>query len=80
MVAWSRIFDDREVVMAINTDSYNPRSAWVTIDNGLHSDNGRLQCVYSTVEDQLDQQLNIENRNGKAVYLTVPPAGFVIVK
>jgi hypothetical protein len=78
VVAWSRIFDDREMLLAINTDSNNARGAWVTIDNNLHDEGCPLKCIYSTEKKQIGQELKIANINGKAVFLTVPPAGFVI--
>jgi glycosidase len=79
VVGWSRIFDDREMLLAINTDSYNARGAWVTIDNNLHDEGTPLKCIYSTEKHQIGQELKIENRNGKSVFLSVPPAGFVIL-
>jgi glycosidase len=78
VVAWSRIFNDREILLAINTDSYNARSAWVTVDDSLHNEGSKLKCTYSTDKGRLGQGLNIEMRNGKAVFLNVPAAGFVI--
>lgn len=78
IVAWSRIFDDREMLLALNTDSYNARGAWVTIDNDLHNEGSPLKCIYSTEKPQVGQELTIARKNGKAVFLTVPPAGFVI--
>jgi hypothetical protein len=35
-VPWSRIFNGKEVLLAINTDYDQPRTAWVTVDNELH--------------------------------------------
>ncbi len=78
IVPWSRIFNDRETVLAINTDPTKPRTAWVTIDNGLHGENATLKCVYSTDATEVGRGLTIERRNGRSVRLTVPAAGFVI--
>lgn len=78
VVAWSRIFNEREMLLALNTDSYNARSAWVTVDDSLHEEGSPLKCIYSTDKGQVGQVLKIERRNGKAVFLNVPPAGFVI--
>lgn len=77
---WSRIFNQREVLLAINTDYFNPHTVWVTIDNGLHATGDLLKCIYSTDASQIEQELRVESRNGKAVQLTVPPAGFVIFR
>jgi glycosidase len=77
VVAWSRIFDDREVLLAINTDPRQARTAWVTTDDSLHRVGDRLTCLYSTDAAELGKDVPVEPRNGKAVRLAVPPAGFV---
>ncbi len=78
VVPWSRIFADREALAAINTDPHQARTAWVTIDDGLHRAGDRLTCLYSTDLAQLGKGVEVERRNGKAVLLTVPAAGFVV--
>lgn len=76
IVAWSRIFADREVIAAINTDPLLPCTAWVTVDAGLQKEG--MTCRYSTDRAQEDTTVPVENRNGRAVRLTVPPTGFVV--
>lgn len=78
IVPWSRILDIGEILCAFNTDYDQPRSAWATIDNGLHRSGDQLTCLYSTDATQIGGKLSVEARNGKAVWLTVPAAGFVI--
>jgi glycosidase len=78
VVPWSRIFSTKEMLLAINTDYDNPRTAWVTIDNELHEAGDEWKCIYSTDASQLGQSVTVEARNGKAVLVTVPAAGFVI--
>ena len=78
VIAWSRLLDDQEAVLAINTDMDHPRSAWVTVDAWLHSPDDTVECIYSTDAAQIGQVLPVEPRNGRAVRLAVPPAGFVI--
>lgn len=78
VVAWSRLFTDQEVLCAINTDTEQPRTAWVTIDDELHQPGQRLRCAYSTDPAQRGTTVTVEPRNGKAVLLTVPPAGVVV--
>ena len=78
VVPWSRIFVDHEILLAINTDAADARTAWVTIDSGLHVENDALTCVYSTDPAQIGQTVKVEARNGKAVRITVPAAGFVM--
>ena len=78
IVAWSRIFDENELLCAINTDPDNETGAFVTIDNDLHVAGSVVTCVYSTKATEIGQTLTVEARNGKAVFLRVPPAGFAI--
>jgi hypothetical protein len=80
IVPWSRILDDQEVLLAINTDMDSARTAWVTIDASLHTVNDKLKCIYSTDPGQLGTEISIEARNGLAVSLTVPAAGFVVYR
>jgi glycosidase len=80
VVAWSRILADEEVLLAINTDSDVSTTAWVTVDAGLHADGSALECRYSSDRAQIGGQLPVAPRNGRAVLLTVPPAGFVIYR
>jgi hypothetical protein len=78
VVPWSRIFDDREVLLAINTEPDQSRTAWVTIDDGLHAAGSALRCAHSTEPGQIGGTVPVEARNGKAVELTVPAGGFVM--
>ena len=78
VVPWSRMFADHEVLLAINTDVAEPRTAWVTVDDGLHAAGATLTCRYSTDAGAIGRTVTVEARNGKAVLLTVPAAGFVM--
>ncbi len=78
VVPWSRIFNGKEMLLAINTDYDQPRTAWVTIDNELHEAGDELKCIYSTDTSQIGQSVTVEARNGKAVLISVPAPGFVI--
>ena len=78
VVPWSRIFDEREVLLAINTDFDAVRTAWVTIDDRLHAVGEQLTCRYSTDASQIGTTVAVAAKNGKAVQLSVPPAGFLI--
>ena len=53
-------------------------TAWVPIDETLHQDGELLTCIYSTDSKQVGLDTKVDPRNGKAVLLTVPAAGFVI--
>ena len=78
IVAWSRIFNDVELLCAINTDPDNPGTAFVTIDNDLHAAGNQLTCLYSSDGSEIGSKLTVEPKNGKAVSLHVPAAGFVV--
>ena len=78
VVPWSRIFSDQEVLCAINTDSGQQLTTWVTVDSRLHPPGATMTCAYSGEPAQVDTTLVVEARNGSAVRLTVPAAGFVI--
>ncbi|GAA4457815.1 alpha-amylase family glycosyl hydrolase [Nibrella saemangeumensis] len=78
VVPWSRLFNNQELLCAINTDADQPRTAWVTIDNELHRAGERLRCIYSTDLTVSAPDVEVEARNGKAIRITVPAAGFVI--
>lgn len=78
VVPWSRIFNNEEILAAINTDPVNSLTVWVTIDNNLHQAGDRLTCLYSTDPHSIGTTTPVESRNGKAVSLTVPAAGVVV--
>ena len=78
IVPWSRIFNDEEFVVAINTDTANAQSSWVTIDAALNNPGDKMKCIYSTDASQVGMVVTVEPRNGSAVNISIPPAGFVI--
>ena len=78
VVPWSRLFDNQEILLAINTDAASARAAWVTIDATLHSTPGVLTCLYSTDPAQIGTSTPVEARNGQAVRILVPAGGFVM--
>jgi len=75
IIAWSRIMDKKEMVLAINTDMDNDRNAWITIDNELHETNDEFELLYPRL---VFPPLKVEDRNGKAIPIQVPKAGFVL--
>ncbi len=80
VVPWSRVLDAQEIVVAINTDYNETRTAWVTIDNRLHEAGATLRCLYSSDASAIGSTVEVEGRNGKAVKVSVPAAGCVIYK
>lgn len=87
LVAWSRIFRDREVVVAINTNGTENRGAYVTVDASIYPPGSPLQLLYRS--DWSDGQLQNpptsetvtaeEFKGRSAVRLDLPPAGMVIL-
>jgi glycosidase len=63
IIAWSRIFNDKEILCAINTDTDNEIIAYVTIDNDLHPINSKLRRLYAS--GICPEELNVEVRNGR---------------
>ena len=81
VVSWSRLFNDSETLLAINTDPFQPKSAWVIVDNDLHTAGNELTCVYSTDPAEIGVKAAIElvkDRAAKAVSVSVSAAGFAI--
>src|SRR5262249_42790733 len=78
IVAWSRIFNDRELLAAIDPDPEAASTAFATIHDGLHAAGSRLTCLYSTDASEIGGSVAVEPRNGKSVLLRVPAAGFVV--
>jgi len=78
VVAWSRIFADRECLCAISTDPNQRLSVWVTVDHQIHQDGLPMKCLYSSDPMQKGTEVAIEAVNGSAVRITVPAAGYVV--
>jgi len=80
IVAWSRLFVEQEILLAVNTDPDQPSSAWITIDNDLHQTGDNLTCIYCTDAAEIGKLSSVQSRNGKAVRITVPVGAFAIYK
>jgi glycosidase len=79
VVAWSRLFDDQELLLAINTDPDQERAAWCRVQAELYQPGEPLRCIYSSDPAQVGSELAVEQRaGGLAAWLSVPAAGFVI--
>lgn len=77
IVPWSRLFSNEEILLAINTDADNPREAWVTVDANLHTEDSQMTCIYSTDSAQIGTRTDVKPFNGRAIWIKVPPGGFV---
>ena len=80
LVPWSRLFNDSEILCVINTDATASRTAWVTVDDQLHRAGDQLNCLFSTDPNQVGTEVTVQSRNGKAVLLSVPPGGVVVLE
>jgi glycosidase len=79
VVAWSRILADQELLCAINTDTENTTTAYVTIDAKMHKKGEVLKLVYDSSGGKAQWEVQVLELNGKAILLTVPAAAFVIL-
>jgi hypothetical protein len=80
LVAWSRILYRREVVCVINTDTASARTAWVTVDAGLHAAGATFVYAHSSDPQAIGSTVAVEERNGRAIRVTVPAAGVAILR
>ena len=85
VVAWSRILDKTEMVLAVNTDPDKARKSWVLVDAGLHPAGSKLKCAYSTKHaDEGALVLTVQRKGAAgdiaAIELEVPAAGFVVLE
>jgi glycosidase len=78
VVAWSRIFADQEYLCAINTNANDPLTVWVTVDHQISPPGKTMSCLLSTDSKQKGSAATVDPRNGSAVLITVPAAGFVV--
>ncbi len=79
VVAWSRLLNDEEAICAINTDTAAARTSWVTVDADIHARTATFTYRYSSDPAAIGTQAPVEALNGRAVFVTVPAAGFVIL-
>ncbi|KAF2098396.1 alpha-amylase [Rhizodiscina lignyota] len=84
IMAWSRIFNGIEILCAINTDTENETTVFVTVDHWIKPSGSSMGLIYASGEStNLHQTLTVSNDSGSGrsvVKLAVPPAGFVIYK
>ena len=79
LVAWSRVHEGREAVVAINTDPDAATTAWVTVDGALHQEGDTLRCAYCPGDLQ-PCKVRVEARNGLAIKVTLPPGGVAVYR
>jgi glycosidase len=80
VLAWSRLFGEHEVVVAVNNDPAAARTAWVTVDARLQAARPAFTYRHSSDAAAIGRPARVEARNGRAVEVTVPPAGVVVLE
>jgi glycosidase len=80
VVAWSRLFAGREYLCAINTRADTPLTVWATVDHDITPAGGQMTCLLSTDPGQEGSKVTVDAKNGSAIRVTVPPAGFVVYR
>jgi glycosidase len=84
LVSWSRLFTDREVLVAINTDEAQPVTAYSTVAPTFRVEGDQFHQAFwhaPKAAEPPPSSLTVERRNGLlAVRMTLPPAGFVIYR
>jgi glycosidase len=87
VAAWSRILNDTEVLVALNTNGGAAREARITVDRSLHPPGSRFAVAYRG--DRSDAELanppagehvTVEDDHGRSfVRVQLPPAGMMIL-
>lgn len=80
VVAWSRLFTDREWLCAINTDDTSEQAAWVGLDHDLSPLGHSLVCLYCSDPARIGSRLEVASPHPDwhAVWLALPAAGCAV--
>lgn len=79
VVAWSRIFTERELLCAISTDAERALTVWIQIDALLNPPGTTLRVLHSSDPAAIGATATVEARDGAAIQVTVPAAGCVVL-
>jgi glycosidase len=87
LIAWSQLFFETEVLMALNPHGYEDRGAEVTVDASLHPDGSTMTVLYrgDWSDEELrtppqDQAVTVQHRDGRAtVRIDLPPSSMAIL-
>lgn len=82
VVAWSRLFNREEYLLAINCNLEKELKVKVMVDSDLHQPGNYFKCIYSSVKDQIEFESEVKELNPEYYYITikVPAQGRVIYK
>lgn len=79
IVPWVRLFDEQNLLVALNTDPDQPQTAWVSLQAEFFPADRLLTCLYSSDASQVGQELRVEPcGGGNAARLQLPAAGFAV--
>jgi glycosidase len=82
LVAWSRLFIDQEILVAVNTDEAQPVTAWSTVAPTFRVEGDQFQLLFWYAPKPASPpppSLAVERKNGPlAVRMTLPAAGFAL--
>ena len=87
LTAWSRVMDNQEVLVAMNTHGEQSRGAFVTVDAKLHPPNSVMKVLYLSSWSNTQFSSPPQNQtvpvqyfgNRATVRIDLPPAGMVIL-
>ena len=81
LIAWSRIFENEEYVLALNTELDKVLEALVVVDSQINSEDDVFECLYISGNDPIGKKMKVRNVDQKKVIsLKVPQAGCVIYR
>ena len=81
VIAWSRIFDSTEIVCMINTDLMQDVAVRVTLDAGLNPAGSSMQCIFSSLTNEVGNMKQVITVNGRSVLdMKVKAGGILIYK
>jgi glycosidase len=83
VVAWSRLFADQEVLVALNTDEAQPVTAYSTVAPTFRVEGDQFHRIFwyapKPGSPPPAESLTVERKGGPlVVQITLPPAGFAI--
>ncbi|ORC34052.1 alpha-amylase [Marispirochaeta aestuarii] len=80
VVAWARIFNTEEAVLAFNTDMENALTVSIAVDSSLHTEGDEFQLLYSSDPGKSSERVKVEQAGDNlAVKVEVPPAGCLML-
>lgn len=81
VVSWSKIFNDEEFVLAINTDSGGSQEVCVKIDQNINAKDEAYEYIYSDNKALIGQSILVELVDGiKCLKINISKSGRVLLK